>query len=952
MLDRRRVGREVVVQQRFEWMRVHLWIMSPTVDEHLQLSAFKSKFDLTEFVGNVSEKLIAQSKKNPGPFDPKPFISTFEAAVDRLLAVRKDVQAKTEQMEKSVRISEREYSKKMAELNRGFETVGNSFSGMESRMNQVSSTAVRIGEQLETVHIDRQRAQAAYDLIDFYNQFARNDTTRLDALRKDGRSGRRQVAVLLRRLNTVAKEVDLPNADATRENIEKYCEKFEKEMLGLFDRCYRRGDPKMMHVRGWKLYEAKPHLSYSIARKLYSNSTEATLVFRSMSTSTISLSTLVETQSQEKTHCCKSRSVQVALLLTSSRWNALPNPNASPPKSEAGLTDLFAEIRSTVDQEAQIVKAVFPNPPVVMQVFLQRVFAQSIQQHMEQLLHRASGISDLAYLRVLQLAHNQASALVDDLKSYELPSVAPRTPFEATEFRRSLTGSAGSGSATSSTVATMLESAMDELFVPYTEGQRYLERESRSLAGLFSSLLAHFTRYHARAQKAGKSSMFDLMKNQLTAAAATTSGGAQTTSAQAAAALMRLGGINSNKQDDEPLPEEDGLLSVDVAETMLKWHAEAIGRCVELSPSADVAKHTFALLRVLSDALASAYVEAAIETAQSRVETGDAKSEPNLQPLTILRLVDLICHLWQQYVNTALLPLASSSVTIRREMTVFNNQTVSRLEGAANALTQRITDSIISWLSMHLVKQKKNDFKPRNDDISFARVNTEPCVACCETLERVRDAAKISLSGKNLEVFLTEIGVSFHRHCFHSLHGTLLTAYSLLLDHFKKFPVSDAGGLMLAKLANRLSVDPAETYDFRDIKSYQDTISTFSIPALNERFEFIRQLGNIFLVRPDILKSYITENYLGRVDASLLKPYIALRSDYGQFEKGFNDLDGAEDATTGRGLRDRFGRLSVMMKDLEGLKISEGITMPSMPTGLAGGFTGGFSVSGFSTRFG
>ena len=54
-------------------------------------------------------------------FDPKPFIRTFEAAVDKLIAVRKDVQSKTEQMEKSVRVAERDYSKKMAELNRGFE---------------------------------------------------------------------------------------------------------------------------------------------------------------------------------------------------------------------------------------------------------------------------------------------------------------------------------------------------------------------------------------------------------------------------------------------------------------------------------------------------------------------------------------------------------------------------------------------------------------------------------------------------------------------------------------------------------------------------------------------------------------------------------------------------------------------------------------------------------------
>lgn len=64
------------------------------------------------------------------------------------------------------------------------------------------------------------------------------------------------------------------------------------------------------------------------------------------------------------------------------------------------------------------------------------------------------------------------------------------------------------------------------------------------------------------------------------------------------------------------------------------------------------------------------------------------------------------------------------------------------------------------------------------------RVNTEPCEACCDMLEKVRDAAKQSLSGKNLDVFLTEIAVAFH---------------SLLLDHLRKFPVSATGGLLLTK---------------------------------------------------------------------------------------------------------------------------------------------------------
>ena len=110
-----------------------------------------------------------------------------------------------------------------------------------------------------------------------------------------------------------------------------------------------------------------------------------------------------------------------------------------------------------------------------------------------------------------------------------------------------------------------------------------------------------------------------------------------------------------------------------------------------------------------------------------------------------------------------------------------------------------------------------------------------------------------------------------------------------------------------------------------------------------ERFEFIRQLGNIFLVRPEILRSYITEGYLGRIDPGLLKPYLAQRSDWSQLEKSFNDInvDGEDLATEAsvRGLRDRLKltRVSVMMKELEGLKLGEGMTM-SIPTNIAGGF--------------
>lgn len=121
---------------------------------------------------------------------------------------------------------------------------------------------------------------------------------------------------------------------------------------------------------------------------------------------------------------------------------------------------------------------------------------------MEQLLHRGAEISELAYLRVLQMVHMQTSSLVEDLKGHELPHISLRTPYEATEFRRSLAGSAPStGHATTTSIGVMLENAMEELFVPYTEAQRYMEREIRSLGLMYANLLGPFSRYHVSFRK-------------------------------------------------------------------------------------------------------------------------------------------------------------------------------------------------------------------------------------------------------------------------------------------------------------------------------------------------------------------------------------------------------------------------------------------------------------------
>lgn len=133
---------------------------------------------------------------------------------------------------------------------------------------------------------------------------------------------------------------------------------------------------------------------------------------------------------------------------------------------------------------------------------------------------------------------------------------------------------------------------------------------------------------HSKAKEASNSNVFDRMVDRI--AAATKDSNAQSTASSAASAigqegarglkqLMKLGGINTGSDSarrdsgdslmgnsvgigsNKPRPstanaqngqandtnEKDGLVSLEVAQKMLTWHAEAVGRMIELSPPSE-----------------------------------------------------------------------------------------------------------------------------------------------------------------------------------------------------------------------------------------------------------------------------------------------------------------------------------------------------------------------------
>lgn len=311
-------------------------------------------------------------------------------------------------------------------------------------------------------------------------------------------------------------------------------------------------------------------------------------------------------------------------------WRTLPDPLRPAPTFEPTLKALYDDIRATVKDEAQIIQAVFPAPAVVMRVFLQRVFAQVVEPQLEALLDRAQQASTLASLRLLHISHRLTTALADDLKAHEFATTTAAAASAAGGGSgSSATAAASAGAAAlraggaGATVGQTLDACVDELFAPYLEGKRYLDRERKSLGELYGGFLLRFTRYHVRpgppvplpfacrlprahkgsqtdltsvlppsqemTHKTKPNGLFDRVVNQL-ATASTSSSSSQTTQT-AAAAILKYSGVEKRageKEGELRVQRQDGETTVELGETVLRWHAEALGRCVELSPSADV----------------------------------------------------------------------------------------------------------------------------------------------------------------------------------------------------------------------------------------------------------------------------------------------------------------------------------------------------------------------------
>ncbi|KAL7308281.1 Exocyst complex component 5, variant 2 [Mucor circinelloides] len=774
--------------------------------------------------GSALQHLTLVTIATTTAFDSKPFIRTFESVLEELHQLRTRVQHQCNELESSAQAAEAEYKRNITDLHGAFDDVYRSYDSLESRIGDVGKTAIRIGEQLETIDKERSKASESRDIIEYFMEFQDGNTERLDTLRQGGEEGQLKTAIIARRLNAVAKDVD-NDADA-KVAIEKFCESFEKEILEEFDKAYEEGDPRVMAHCAKVLFEFNGGAS---CVQIYVNQHE---FFMS------------NMKIEEIDH------------VRDSEDNAdLSNPNLLPPEVDTSLVKLYDDIRITVRREAGIISSVFPQPATVMQVLLQRIFAQSIQDHIEHLLSRSQKYSHLAYLRTLASTHAETKRLIENLKFYCDKEVSLKDAADV------------NGLVTSASPDETLDRCMDDLFVPYTEGDRYLRKEVESLSELFGNIVSEFLSAMQRRKMTSTRNQSVLTRTLNQISSTSTAAGILSPSVSSPSALNELANQTNTStnpfEKKQPQAQQQSsrgvdantvtvddsgftLLSPDAIMRILHIHAEAVIRCVELEDQQVLVTSLGDIYNVLVDFVGQKYLDIAMDDILDDLSN---VKEPELACFPVIKSATDIIQLMQKHFESAMLPLIVGIPSTHRDILLLKNTFMATLERKINIVLQKSIDGITYWLSEILSRQKKNDFKPKDEEGAMMSMGTLPCMQSVDFITRVYRAASQALQGKNFEAFLRRIGNAFH---------------SMLLEHFKKFNVTPTGGLLVTK----------------DIAKYQEVIKMFKLPGLDERFEMLRQLGNIFVVKPEILKSILSEGYLARLDPSVLYPYLEKRIDF------------------------------------------------------------------------
>ncbi|XP_024993093.1 exocyst complex component SEC10a-like [Cynara cardunculus var. scolymus] len=336
-------------------------------------------------------------------------------------------------------------------------------------------------------------------------------------------------------------------------------------------------------------------------------------------------------------------------------------------------------------------------------------------------------------------------------------------------------------------------------------------------------------------------------------------------------AEAQLSADSIGRSKGAPISSSNQQISVTVVTEFVSWNEEAISRCNLFSPQpASLAANAKAVFTCLLDHIRQ-YTTERLEKARDvlreaasqrerfvlgrkaaaaapAAEAAAAAGENSFRSFMVsLQACGSSVAIIQQYfansISRLLLPVDGAHAATCEEMAAA----MSSAEGSACKGLQQCIDTVIAEVERLLsTEQKATDYKSPDDGLMGDNRPTVACTRVVAYLSRVLESAFTALEGLNKQSFLTELGNRMHK---------------ALTTHWLKFAFNASGGLRLK----------------RDITEYGDFLRNFNTPTVDEKFELLSIMANIFIVAPESLSSLIEGTPSIKKDA---QRFVQLRDDY------------------------------------------------------------------------
>lgn len=811
-------------------MSFSIYDLDEDILQLLNLDNFLGGLSVNDFVEELSkDHFLKGAEVNKLEYlDPKPYIRTFESTLRELKQLNNRALAKNSQAENEVEDYELKHSENVLELSSKVDRITRKFGSLDTKISEVSNRIDPLGNSLNKITNSRDRSTETIFLIRAYHGFYTKE--KYDPLEKLRTSkvyeDEIKCAKTVSNLLTLAKKIaspDLPKTEHCVTVIEKFSETMEKELLKKFDVYYECDEYDRMK---------------EVASILHQFNGGATVVQLFLNKHDF----MLDTENLDDN----------SLLENEAIWNKLSDPDFGENIKDESTEALLDGLKISIKGQARIVQQVFEDATPVLKIFIQRIYAQIIQNKISTLLQYSLSVSTLAHVRVLHSLYVLVGDFTKDVKEFLTTNELDM----------------------SNELCPTLDQCYYDLFIEYTSESIYFNREKKNLEDTIYSIVQKFNTYNEKAlsnkylstklenldnleynEKAPQEhhdrfSFHFSEKKRLN----------QFTNFMKTHLPERNARNSTDFEKHEAENEKYSTLNISEVETVIKSAIESVARVLELAPN-KTPEYTLEIIEILLFDFGKLYISAGLEVAYDTLkqELSNSKINSNqpidLSYLSTFKLTSEILYLLSSCIKKIMLPCAVNSPTIKNRMSSLSNSYISRCEISLNIIIGDTIAMICNRVAYLLTRQKKKDFLCEN----IVEDDTEACEEVSEFLTHSHEKLALYLNNSNLTNVLVKIGMNF---------------LNQLLEHYKKFVVNSTGGIILTK----------------DVIRFQSVIDEWQISELSEHFLLLKEIGNLFTVHPNLINSLVTEGQLANLKPYAIRQYISKRTDFNPsyLEKFFN----------------------------------------------------------------